>query len=73
MVIEKIKLSKIIADLSVYRVHYCYFDEGNLQVIYRLDLMKAGVRYILHQQWKKHFVKRRKVRYTLYSVAYVVQ
>ena len=32
MAIERIKLSNI-ADLSLDKVHCCYFDEGNLQVI----------------------------------------
>ena len=36
MVIEKIKLRNI-ADLSIDKVHRCYFDEENLQVI---DVMK---------------------------------
>ena len=31
MVIEKIKLRNI-ADLSMDKVHCCYFDEGNLKV-----------------------------------------
>ena len=44
MVIENIML-KNTGDPSTDKVHCCYFDEGNLQVI---DVMKAGVRYTLH-------------------------
>ena len=32
MVIERIKLRNI-ADLSIDKVHCCFFDQGNLQVL----------------------------------------
>ena len=31
MAIKNIKLRRV-ADLSIDKVHYCYFDEGNLRV-----------------------------------------
>ena len=33
VVIEKFKLRNV-ADLSIEKIHYCYFHAGNLQVIY---------------------------------------
>ena len=47
MVIEKIK-SRNIADLSTDKVHCCYFDEGNVQIVDVFYTIKAGVRYMLH-------------------------
>ena len=44
MAIEKTKLRKI-ADRIIDKVHFCYFNEGDLQVI---DVMTAGIKCILH-------------------------
>ena len=45
MVIENIKLRNIV-DLSMYKVHCCYFDEGNLQAI-NSQLCELRIDYLI--------------------------